>query len=138
MLFITVGVLFDITTSNTIIVIVRVVGRALCTHIAEAGDLDNRVCGQLAAEVDMQVRLIEGFDGNGLGVLPCHHLEHHLMAPHMRQLLHCVGGLDPDLQQFLSCLVSLFLCLPSHGVVAMRGKVANLQALSFPILCVDM
>lgn len=65
-----------------------------------AADLDYRVCGKLAAVVNMQVRLIKGFDGYGLGVLPSHHLEHHLMPAHMRQLLHRVGGLYPDLQPF--------------------------------------
>lgn len=101
-------------------------------HVAEAADLDNRVCRQLATEVDMQVRLIEGFDGNGLGVLPCHHLEHHLMPPHVRQLLHREGGLNPDLQQSLPGLVSFCLCLPLHGVVAMCGHTQIPKFKSFP------
>ena len=63
-------------------------------------DLDYRVGGKLATVVDMQVRLIEGFDGNSLGILPCHHLEHHLMPPYMCQLLHRVSGLYSDLQPY--------------------------------------
>ena len=64
----------------------------------KAADLDYGVCSKLATVVDVQVRLIECFDGDGLRVLPSHHLEDHVMAAYVRQLLHCVGGLCPDLQ----------------------------------------
>lgn len=69
-----------------------------CRREAQAAHLDHGVCSKLATVVDVQVRLIEGFDGNGLRVLPSHHLENHLMSTYVCQLLHCVGGLYPDLQ----------------------------------------
>ena len=68
-------------------------------HMLKPADLGDRVCRKLAAVVDMQVRLVEGFDGNGLRVLPGHHLEHHFMPAYMCQLLHSVGRLYPDLRQ---------------------------------------
>ena len=75
-----------------------------CRREAEAADLDHGVCSKLPTVVDVQVRLIEGFDGDGLRVLPSDHLEHHLMSAYVRQFLHCVGGLSPDLQRHPSIL----------------------------------
>ena len=67
-------------------------------YVAKPACLDNRVSGKLATEVDMQIRLIESLDSNGLGVLPGNHLQHHLMPAHVCQLPHCVHGFNSDLQ----------------------------------------
>lgn len=62
-------------------------------------DLYNWICSQFAAEVDMHIWLVEGLDGNGIGVLPSHHLQHHLIPANMSQLLHSEYCLDAHLQQ---------------------------------------
>ena len=67
-------------------------------HQLAACYLHHRVGGQLATEIDVQVGLIEGLDGNGVGVLPCNHLQHHLVAAHMGQAPHCADCLHSDLQ----------------------------------------
>ena len=67
-------------------------------------NLHHWVSGKLGTEVDVQVRLIEGLDGDGLGVLPSNHLQHHLMTTHVGQLLHCAYCLYPDLQCQAHCI----------------------------------
>ena len=61
-------------------------------------NLHHRISGKLGTEVDVYVRLIEGLDGNGLGVLPSNHLQHHLVTTHVGQFLDCAYCLYSDLQ----------------------------------------
>ena len=81
----------------------------LTCYSHSTADLNDWICSQLAAEVDMHIWLVEGLDGNGIGVLPGYHLQHHLIPAHMGQLLHGVYCLYAHLQ-YIAMLFYLRRC----------------------------